>query len=292
MIRFASVACVVLSAGPSAFAGSLERFDLPGYTSTCGKSITDDGRVAGNSTNATLPTASFVYFKGKFTLLSPAFTTGTNFVAGVNHGGTVVGTNLVFGSNLATTSTGFTLRNGVTHVVSLRGGSNVETLGITDHGAILGVYQPDGSGRTLGFIKNGKATTTLDDGATYVNALAIDPTGSRAVGWSLWFPSFGQPQVPPPTAWIYQAGSFTPISGPNGALLLPNGINSAGTVVGTYATGTNSTSGFILIGAALTPFNVAGAASTSPAGINIRGDVTGCYTDSAGATHGFIYKPK
>src|SRR5208337_3958219 len=81
--------------------------------------------------------------------------------------------------------------------------------------------------------------------------------------------------------------AFTTLSDPSGTFgTVANGINDAGTVVGTYTDAT-SNYGFTESGGSYANFNVPGATSTSAQGINAAGTVVGYYGTSTGGVDGF-----
>jgi len=289
MRRAALAACALfaLMTGPAA-AGRLRTFDLPGQSAICGAASADDGTVVGNSLPALgsgdAP-VNFIYAQGAFTVLSLPFTTGFTAVSGVNRAGKFVGTNTVFGKNFSETITGFAVKNGVLRLVHIPGAAEVTVRGISDGDVIVGSYQTSSSAPTLGFIKRGNIVTTLNDGSGEVLPAASDSDGTRVVGTSMPAGDIN--------SWLWQGGKFTPIAVPGALATFARGINRAGTVSGTYLTGSATAPvnhGFLLNGGTFSYYDVPGATGTEFSGINARGEATGCYSDSAG-THGLIYKP-
>jgi hypothetical protein len=239
----------------------------------------------GNSLN-THPVVNFLYQNGSFTTLSPNFAGGFTAVTGINRAHAVVGTNETFGPNFTVAITGFALRDENRRIVRVPGAVTISAVNINNEGTIVGAYQTDVNGPTLGYIKHGTAITTLNDGSFHVQPAGIDPTGTMVVGTSV-LPGGGF------AAWLYQQGKFTPLSVPGAVATFASGINRAGTISGTYVTGSLSapvSHGYFYKGGRYSTYDVPGASDTRLSGINAHGAVTGCYTDYAG-THGLIYTP-
>jgi hypothetical protein len=114
--------------------------------------------------------------------------------------------------------------------------------------------------------------------------------------------SVGQVLVQDSSSWYLRNidGSLTPLTIPNGTPGVPDGVlatwqglNSSGTIVGSYAPPGGFTSqGFVRTSAGqYTIFSVPGAASTAPIDINDLGVVVGTYVTSptsGGPTRGFL----
>lgn len=104
-----------------------------------------------------------------------------------------------------------------------------------------------------------------------------------------------------PQAFVYEAGSFTSLAGPAGAIAsYAMGISDGGRVVGSYVssmvddgTGTmvlGPATGFLYAGGVYTTFSVAGATDTFLRGISPDGRyITGYYSDALRAGNGFVY---
>jgi hypothetical protein len=286
MIRSATAACGAwLILAYPAVAGTLTTFDMPGQTAICGSGIADDGTVVGNSLN-TKPVANFLYRNGSFTTLSPNFAGGFTAVTGINRAHAVVGTNETFGHNFTVAIAGFELRDDNRRIVHVPGAVTVSAANINNDGTIIGAYQTDANGPTLGYVKRGSSITTLNDGSGNMEPAGTDPTGTKVVGTSVT-------QGGGVSAWLYQAGHFTRINVPGAVATFASGINHAGTISGTYFTGSLAapvTHGYFYKAGRYSTYDVPGATSTHLSGINAHGAVTGCYTDNSG-THGLIYTP-
>jgi hypothetical protein len=286
MIRLAAAACAAWAswALPAA-AGTLKTFDLPGQSAICGAGIADDGTVVGNSV-ATRPEMNFTYQNGAFSVLQAGFDSGLTSVTGINRAHTLVGTNTRFTRNFTVEIKGFALHGADRRMLRLPGAVEVAATGINNDGTIVGYYMASMTGPSLGYVKHGDTVTTLNDGSGAVVPSGIDPSGTRVVGTSL-------PLGGTITAWIWQGGQFTTLSPPGTLATFAYGINRAGTVSGSYETGSQSAPvwhGYIYKDGKFVTYDVPGASRTQFTGINVRGAVTGCYTDGTG-THGLIYGP-
>jgi hypothetical protein len=72
----------------------------------------------------------------------------------------------------------------------------------------------------------------------------------------------------------------------------PFGINSGGTIVGSYTTGSNFRScvGYVLRAGRYQSVDIPGATCVFPNGINDRGDIVGNWLDAANFSHGFLIR--
>jgi hypothetical protein len=268
-----------------AAAGTLKSFDLPGETAICGAGIADDGMVVGNSVIGK-PVENFTYQDGVFATVRAGFENGMTAMGGINHAHTLVGTNTHFTRNFTVTIAGFEIRGADRHILRLAGAEIVSANGISNDGAIVGSYTTGPTSPTLGYLKSGNVVTTIDDGSGEIVPAGVDPTGTKIVGYSVR-------EGGAITAWEYQAGKFTPVGVPGAVATFAIGINRAGTISGTYYTGSLSSPvshGYYYDSRHITSYDVPGATGTQFSGINAHGAITGCYSDDAG-THGLIYTP-
>lgn len=84
------------------------------------------------------------------------------------------------------------------------------------------------------------------------------------------------------------AGMIVTFDPPGSTYTQPTGINDAGVITGTYASGGTSF-GFIRgTSGIFTSFAVPGATDTVPEAINASGEVAGWYADSSNIDHGFV----
>src|SRR5436309_14963237 len=84
------------------------------------------------------------------------------------------------------------------------------------------------------------------------------------------------------------AHTYTTIDFPGAITTDPNGINSSGEIVGSYADGTGAGHGFHFKDGAFTAINVPSAARTDVISINARGDIAGFFLDATDQWHGFV----
>jgi hypothetical protein len=273
--------CVLLSVlfAPSLVqAATVQKFDLPGYSSTCGTAIASNGTIAGVAFGGAGGISQpFLLSGGSFSTPSYGLPTGVVEYNGLNMWGDVVGTDLT--TSFATES--FKVHGGVVTVEPL-----TSVNAITDRRAILG--QSEGENFTfVGVImrQNGK-NTVLDDGTGHVSPAGMDATAERVVGTSQGANGT--------VAWSYHAHKFTPITVAGALLTEPTGVDEKGRVSGYYYvesdSGVLSEHGFLLQKGVITSWDVPGAIDTEILGANEAGQVTGCFTDSAGQ-HGFVATP-
>ncbi len=284
----ASALCMVSVA---AHAGRLQSFDYPGAQPSCGIGISGIGTVVGNNFTLTAPTDFFTWRDGHFTTLSPSLPAGMVSMSGINRHGVVAGSVTTVSSSFVFQSTGFTLHGTTVTPVTLPGAFSVAARGINDSGLIVGTYQTSQGGPTLGFVTDGKRTTTLDAGTGTTLPVAIDASGGSVVGMT---------QATDPAAgtvtfagFLYRDHKFTAIAYPGATNTFVSGLSRPDVVYGTYfaGSGTNAVEhGFIYRRGAYKSFDIAGASATQVEGANASGQFTGCYTDAKG-THGFVFTP-
>jgi hypothetical protein len=79
---------------------------------------------------------------------------------------------------------------------------------------------------------------------------------------------------------------------PDFTINTPFGINSRGTIVGSYTTGSNFRScvGYVLRAGRYESVDIPGATCVFPNGINDRGDIVGNWLDAANFSHGFLIR--
>ena len=262
----------------AAYGTTVHPFTLPGGTATCGLGIAGDGTIVGD--NPTLGTnQNFVFAHGAFSFPAATVPGGQPTFLGINSARTIVGSYLNNGSVGS-----FVLAGGVTNLFTLPGASLVQATDINDAGTIVGLYQASGGGAYLGFIDQGGAVTTIDNGSGDTQPAGIDPSGKTIVGTSI-SSSFAI------TGFIYRAGHFKTLAVPGAQATFARGVDRRGRVSGTYFTTVSPpvAQGFLYDHGIYTTIDVPGATATQLGGINAQGEVTGCFTDATG-THGFHAK--
>ncbi|TMH64599.1 MAG: hypothetical protein E6H48_16955 [Betaproteobacteria bacterium] len=84
------------------------------------------------------------------------------------------------------------------------------------------------------------------------------------------------------------ADTYTTIDFPGAVGTDPNGINSAGVIVGDYIDHAGAAHGFQLVDGVFTAIDYPGATQTTPISVNARGDVAGFFLDPSNQWHGFV----
>lgn len=284
----ASAMCLV---SVTAQAGRLKSFDYPGGKPTCGLGLSSIGTVVGNNFTLSAPTDFFTWRDGHFTTLSPALPAGFVSISGINRHGVLAGSVTTVSSSFIFQSMGFTLHGTKVTTVNLPRAFSVAATGINDSGLIVGYTQTSQGGPTLGFVTDGKHTTTLDGGTGTTLPVAIDASGSSVVGMTqATDPAAGTVTL---SGFLYRDHHFTAIAYPGATTTFAYGLSSPDVVYGTYFAGSGTSSvehGFIYRHGTYKSFDVAGASATQVAGANASGQFTGCYTDAKG-THGFVFTP-
>jgi uncharacterized membrane protein len=267
--------------------GPIHRFALPNGTPTCGTAIARDRTIVGNdpTASATASPAPFEYRHKVFTMPSPAVPAGDLTFTGINASHVVVVDDYFTSGPMAASTESFTYSQGVTTPITFAGATDIQAVGINDAGVIVGSYQSQNSGETIGFRDQAGQITPLQDGSGETLPSAIDQTGKIIVGDVLQSDGTF-------AAWTYRDGSFTALVMPGAAGTFAAGVNSAGKVSGTFVTrATFISHGFLWQNGVFTTFDIPGAASTQLGGLNEAGVVTGCSTDAQGVTTGFFTKP-
>jgi uncharacterized membrane protein len=145
-------------------------------------------------------------------------------------------------------------------------GGHTDLYGINNAGQIVGSV--GGSG----FLRSGGISTTINAPGTYGTILTSINDSGQIVGIS--FPN-RDPRAPD-AAFLLDGGSFSSITPRIPGVLIfsvsPNGINNAGTIVGTYSLDVHATPGgsFIGSGGNYTALNVPGSIPTSTAAYAIN----------------------
>lgn len=290
MNRPARCLCVLLPMlPPTAFAAAapaIESFALPGGAPTCGRAISSNGVVAGNSESLTAPVA-FLYSNKTFTYPAPTLPAGTVAFTGINRKNTLTGVDLLHGSALSFTTLGFTYAKGMTTPLTISGATSTAVNGINDAGTLIGDYSTSASSSATGFVLAGSTFTPLPAvSGSSVIPTAISADGSIIVGEYLGISATG--------GWLYAGGAYTALNYPGATATAPSGVYAHGVVAGTYFTGSATAltaHGFIYRKGTWHSFDVPGATQTQIGGANLHGQLTGCYTTPAGATVGFIATP-
>lgn len=217
----------------------------------------------------------------------------------VNNLGQVVGT---FSSAAFTYSRGYVWSNGAfTTLTGPTGTLNLNALGVSDGGAVVGSYNDSTTvddtgavvlGNASGFVfENGAYTTVNAPGALATNLRGISPDGRYVTGYAQMTPSVWQGFVLDRTTSVWTViGSSSANS-----LTIVQGVNSLGQVVGDERAagpgGTLSRTSFIydITTGIRTDQNLPGATRTSYRDINDAGQIAGFA--QFGTLQGFVGTP-
>lgn len=291
-MRLAAAAILgLIPAGAASARYSVTTFSLPQAAPICGTAISSTGVVVGNKTGTGTPLA-FEYRNKNFIFPKPELPAGRVSFTGINRALTITGTDLITGAPLSLHSEGFTMRNGVTSVLSLPNAADTAITGITDSGTLIGYYDTSASAIAYGFVQRPGMMTTLQAAANASTIpLGVSPDGSAVVG--VYLPASG-PQNGLEIGFLYANGGYTTLAYPHAIGTTANGVYGDLWVAGSYFTGTAPklvAHGYLYKAGKYYPFEVPGAASTQIGGANARGQLTGCITTKAGRTLGFIATP-
>ena len=213
----------------------------------------------------------------------------------INNGGTIVGSSTIGTSRF---SVGFVLSGGVVSTLTGPPGAiTTSALGVSDGGVVVGSYAEtfavDSTGNLAlgperGFIYSGGVYTSFSIvGANSTLLRAISPDGRYISGYYTTDTRSG-------VGFVHDiaTGTTQVVSAPDSLFTIPQGMNSAGLLVGgDILAGTPSTRlGFIYdIGnGARTNGSLPGAARTSLRSIDDDGTLAGWFTDASGMSHGFV----
>lgn len=259
--------------------------DTGAYRTVTATQVNDAGEVLGTLSGST-PTQPFLYADGAYTVLAApgaASTTATQ----LNNAGQVIGRY----TDAAGTHS-FVYQNGAFAEVAAPGGAFTDVLQISPGGLILADYF-DSAGLHPAIDDNGRFTTLAVPGATST----VVRTGTSGPGLLPVINDAGEAigsytDAAGSHAFLYDGnGGYATLAVPGGFNTVATGINAAGQVIGTYATGPGTASGtarsFVYSDGTYATVAVPGATSTSAAQINDAGQIAGSYSDAAGA-HVFL----
>jgi hypothetical protein len=179
-------------------------------------------------------------------------------------------------------------------------GSTNTSVGITASGVLFGNYTY--LNHQYGFVDNAGVFTTFDSGIgeaappTVPLAISTDVDGITNAG--VVYGDYADYVInngdqPGWQGFLNNNGVVTLIAYPGANVTTLASINAAGTIVGNYEIGGNTSAGWIGQGfvdsnGSFTTIDVPGAYSTSVVGISDAGVIVGNYQDSANVQHGFI----
>jgi probable HAF family extracellular repeat protein len=272
------------SGGPITFS----TLDYPGALATWARGINNLGQIVGSYRDGT-GDHGFVYTGGLFKTLDFP---GADYPGGaataardINDSGMIVGT---YGS--ATGNHGFSFDGTAYLSMDAPGADYTDTLGINNHGEIVGQYAGAGPPYPyFWFLYTGGAYVAFQKPATARSiALDIDDLG-RVVGYEFDSPMGAI------TGFVYAGGSYTSVQFPGAVITAPNGISPSGNIiVGTFfdtlSGGDGNAHGFIYADGAFQMVDYPGALQTFIYGVNDQGQVVGQYHDGF-TSHGFVGTP-
>ena len=158
-----------------------------GSTGSIGRAINASGQVAGAFGSDPLQPHAFLYANGQISDLG-TFSGGRSDAFGINDGGTVVGTSLVFGTGGAPNAwRAFEYRGGTLNELDI-GGANSIAWDINNAGQVVGEWVPSSEGGSHAFVyKDGVLTDLGSLGGNVTYALSINQRGD-IVGYGLTGP--------------------------------------------------------------------------------------------------------
>jgi probable HAF family extracellular repeat protein len=241
--------------------------------------VTATDTAQNSSTASTTKTLALTVNAGSFTftrLDDPVGVNGETMASGINSAGQIVGS--YDGQH------GFLFANGNYTTVDDPSSTVTGARGINSAGQIVGSY---GGSYSDGFVDDNGTFVTLD----VPQALATHPVDINSAGQIVGNYSIHYSSGTTTNAFLYSAGTFITLSGPQGATGDgAEGINSAGQIVGFYTAGSPIPHGFVFSNGGYTTIDdPLGINGTIAEGINDAGQIVGYYYDGSNNTHGFLY---
>ena len=236
--------------------------------------INSTGDFAGSVGNGSTPRA-FVNVKGVKTEFMPGGGVSA-WAYAINTKDEAVGTYYDGSGN----AHGFSWLTGTITDINYPGAVQTTVIGINDTAEITGTYTLS-SGLTYGFTLIKGVYTSTD----FADTAGVSKTGAyTGNNWG----------VPDGLAAGYLAKptkfTLTPITLPGGAQQGGfDGINNAGTFVGSYTDSKGKLHGMMLSSGAITNIDDTKGVSTVCRGINSNNEIVGDYFDTSGNPHGFMY---
>jgi hypothetical protein len=247
--------------------------------STRGFGINDLREVVGDFLGTDGYRHGFMEADGKYTQYDLALGSASTSIFGVNNGGAFVGT---------VGSEGFVNIGGKVTEFYASGTDLTYANAINNSNQVVGQYQ-DSSGNWHGFSFD--VTTSVVTPINYPGATQTIVVGINDASVVSGYYQIGKgPNQGSYVSFVEANGVFETVD----FFSETNGINNAGSFVGTYSTFVFNTPMLQTYGYLATPFplrsvrkvSVPGAASTNLYGINNASHIVGSYTDTSGTTHG------
>ena len=202
-----------------------------------------------------------------------AYTTAT----GINNSGVVVGG---CGRANGSLDNGYERFSGMIRRIDVPGTAATNATDINSSGEIAGIADLTTSSGAQGFLLKDGAYTTIDDTAGIQTVVTGINTAGATVGY--WNDNHSNTH-----GFVYENGTFIPVSVPGCTILIPKGLNSS-TIVGQCITSSERYA-FLKQGRSFTNLKFPGALSTNAHSIDASGEVIGLYEDSSFVYHGFLW---
>jgi probable HAF family extracellular repeat protein len=265
--------------GPALAPLTYSNIDLPGAIFTEVSGINNSGRMVGAFANSDGILHGYLTDgQGDLTTIDFPGATQT-FGIGLNSRGDVVGGYIDADGN----THGFLLKDESFSSVDFPNAPVTFALGINDRGQIAGEYEGTDL-NTHGFLLDDGQFISLDDRS---NQAVLAATGinnrSEIAGVFFDFETF--------RGFTLTKDSFEAMDVPGQTFTTPEGINDAGSIIGSYDDFNEVSHGFVRAGGVFRTVDFPGGTSSAAFGINASGQIVGIYSDSAGATHSFLAQP-
>jgi probable HAF family extracellular repeat protein len=164
--------------------------------------------------------------------------------------------------------------------INVPGANATRTLGLNDHGQIVGDFVDAGGVRHGYILSNGTFRTFDPPGSIQTRGLAISNRGDIGGRY--------QDSAGVNHGYVLSHGSFTTFDFPGATATFLQGMNDHGQIVGEYVDSASLGHGFLLENGNFTTIDFSGAVATVATGINDSGHIVGYYDDSTGPEHGFL----
>ena len=249
------------------------------------------GSLTERASSATVRNGSFVFTRGKMTVVAVPEAKTITELMGVNNAGVAVGR---ASSDFFDTSIAY--GKGPLRPLTLPNGEPIVVTGINDVSQVIGTF-PKGSGQSAGIFKySGGELATLQHVIAVPGATVTLPTGINNSGQVVGTYATGGVTH----AFLYADGLYTTfeVPGATPGSTAPAAVNNKGEIVGSFTAPGNPglPHGFAEKNGAYTTLDFPGTpGGTQPAGVNDRGVIIGSYHPEGDRLHdvaGFIATPQ
>ncbi len=203
----------------------------PGSNFTIATGINDYNVISGYYVDSANQAHGFIDNAGTFTQIDYPGATSTQAMS-ISNTGIVVG----YYWDANNQSHGFVLHSGQFSKIQGPNATHTAVLGINKFGAIVGYYI-DTSGFTHGFEKSAGKFVTIDHSGSVITSVASVNVADTKTGYY----AANNTDV----GFILQNSKYTAFTYPRASATLPNSINNAGAIVGTYTDSSNIAHGFL-----------------------------------------------